>query len=73
MFGENAELEYGGDLKNIDVPYNPFEDWDKYYFKNTSFQKVLKFGFENGYLTESDLKEPCLSWYTLPPIEEIKK
>ncbi|HHT9105593.1 MAG TPA: N-acetyl sugar amidotransferase [Candidatus Wujingus californicus] len=73
MFGENAELEYGGDTKNKDIPYNPYKDWDKYYFKNTSFEKLLKFGFENGYLTKEDTKEPSLKWYTLPPIEEIKE
>jgi len=73
MFGENAELEYGGDLKNREVPYNPFEDWEKYYFKHTTHQKILKFGYENGYLSESDIKEPSNKWYALPPIEEVKK
>lgn len=73
MFGENAELEYGGDLKNKDLPYNPYEDWNKYYFKHTAFEKILKFGYENGYLTEGDLREPSSMWYKLPPIEEIKK
>lgn len=73
MFGENAELEYGGDTKNINKPYNPFEDWEKFYFKHTSFQKLIDFGYENGYLTKEEMKDPSLNWYALPDLEEIKE
>ncbi len=73
MFGENAEVEYGGDKKNADKPYNPFEDWEKFYFKHTMLQKLINFGCENGYLTKEDMNEPSLAWYTLPTIEKIQK
>ncbi len=73
MFGENAELEYGGDTTHAEKPYNPFEDWDKFYFKHTSVQKIINFGLENGYLTKEDMKEPSLLWYALPNIDQIKK
>lgn len=73
MWGENAELEYGGDTKNRDVPYNPIEDFDRYYYKNTSFGKLLKFGHDNGYLDDQDMKDPSLQWYDFPPLDEIKK
>lgn len=73
MFGENAELEYGGNTKNINKPYNSFEDWETFYFKHTSFQKLIHFGYENGYLTKEEMKDPSLSWYSLPDLEEIKE
>ena len=73
MWGENAELEYGGDIKNRDLPYNPIEDWDRFYNKNISFNKLLKTGLELGYLNEKDLKNPSLKWYSTPSIEMLKK
>lgn len=73
MPGENAELEYGGDIKNKDVPYNPLQDFDKYYYKNTSFSKLIKAGYKYGYLDDSDIKDPSLRWYAPPPLPDIEK
>lgn len=73
MYGENAELEYGGNLKNIDQPLNPFEDWEKFYFKHTSTQKLIAFGHKHGYLTDADMQDPSVQWYALPPMEEIQR
>lgn len=73
MWGESAELEYGGDVKHRDKPYNPSEDWERFYFKHTSTQKLLEFGYKNGYLTEGDIKDPSLKWYSVPSIGKMRK
>ena len=55
MYGENGEVEYGGDLKNADVPtHNVTDDMTKHYFSGIVL--FLKF-FER--LTNVDL--PFLS------------
>ena len=72
MWGENAELEYGGDTKNRDLPYNPIEDWDRFYYKNTNFNKLLEKGLELGYLNEKDLKNASLKWYSIPSLTMLK-
>ncbi|UCB56887.1 MAG: N-acetyl sugar amidotransferase [Candidatus Omnitrophota bacterium] len=73
MLGENQELEYVGDTKNVDIPYNPIEDWEGYYHKDTSFKKLLEFGCEHGYLDEEDINDPSLKWYAPPPREKFAK
>lgn len=73
MWGESAELEYGGDVRHRDKPYNPMEEWERFYLKHTSTQKLLEFGCKNAYLTEEEMKDPSLKWYSVPPIEEMKK
>ena len=32
MYGENGEVEYGGDMKNANVPTREVRDHDKHYF-----------------------------------------
>ncbi len=73
MYGEMGDLEYGGDIEDKDLPYDRFEDWEKHYCKDVAFDRLLKFGYENGYLTKEDIKNPSLKHYTLPPLEEVKK
>lgn len=36
MYGENGEVEYGGDMKNAYVPTRNIEDHDKHYFSGKS-------------------------------------
>lgn len=73
MFGENAELEYGGDTKNRDIPYNPIGDWPTIYYRDVGFEKILDFGIRNGYLDESDRADPSLHFYGFPPADKIKQ
>lgn len=73
MLGENAELEYGGDSKKWDIPYNPFVDWLNTSYKGAAFQDVLDFGHTHGYLSDLDMKNPSLRWYSLPKVEEFVK
>lgn len=73
MWGEMAELEYGGDTKNKDIPCNNYEDLEGYVFKNTSLKRLLRFGVENGYLNSEDINEPSLKLSDFPSLEDMKK
>lgn len=63
MYGENGEVEYGGDMKNAFRPTRDIEDHDGHYFSGLPPQ----FWVEHG-ISEADLF-PFMS----PKFEEIKK
>ncbi len=63
MYGENGEVEYGGDMKNANKPTREITDHNKHYFSGMGPEVWTKYG-----LSEEDLKP-----YLAPPIEEIKK
>lgn len=63
MYGENGEVEYGGDMKNAYKPTRTFSDQNRHYFSGMSPEVWTKYG-----LTEEDLKP-----YMAPPIEDIEK
>lgn len=63
MYGENGEVEYGGNMKNAFRPTRDIEDHDDHYFSGLPPQ----FWIEHG-VSESDLY-PFMS----PRFEEIKK
>ena len=45
MYGENGEVEYGGDLKNADVPtHNVTDDMTKHYFSGIHPEDFEKYG-----------------------------
>jgi N-acetyl sugar amidotransferase len=62
MYGENGEVEYGGDMKNAFRPDRTVEDQDEHYFSGLP----PEFWLEHG-LHEGDLK-PFMS----PRIKELK-
>lgn len=63
MYGENGEVEYGGDMKNADSPTREVADHNKHYFSSMPPEVWQKYG-----LTEADLQP-----YMAPPIEEIRE
>ena len=48
MYGENGEVEYGGDMKRAYVPTRVIEDYNKHYFSgiSPSFWKSIIFWVE---------------------------
>lgn len=62
MYGENGEVEYGGDMKNAHKPTREIEDHNKHYFSNMGPEVWKDYG-----LTEADLKP-----YMAPDFEKIK-
>jgi N-acetyl sugar amidotransferase len=73
MFGENGELEYGGSLKNKDLPGQPIGDWVELYHKGARTDEMVKFGVENGYLHKEEQYDPCLKYFAPPEAEELTK
>lgn len=63
MYGENGEVEYGGDMKNAYRPTREVTDQNKHYFSGMGPEVWTKYG-----LTEDDLLP-----YLAPPMEEIKR
>lgn len=62
MYGENGEVEYGGDMKNADLPTREITDHNKHYFSNIPPEKFLEYG-----ITKQDLYP-----YMAPDFEKIK-
>ncbi len=63
MYGENGEVEYGGDMKNAYRPTREITDSDRHYFSGMGPEVWTKYG-----LTEEDLLP-----YMAPKFEDIKK
>ncbi len=63
MYGENGEVEYGGDMKNALRPDRDVQDHDKHYFSGLP----PEFWKEHG-VSEADLKP-----FMAPPYERIRK
>ena len=63
MYGENGEVEYGGDLKNADLPtHNVSDDMMKHYFSGIHPEDFKKYGIDKKKLN-----------YYYPPTEEKAK
>ncbi len=63
MYGENGEVEYGGDMKNAYVPNRPVTDQSKHYFSG----KPPEFWKEHG-ITDADLRP-----YLQPSFDLIRR
>ena len=63
MYGENGEVEYGGDMKNAESPNMQIEDHDEHYFSG----KPPEFWEKHG-ISKSDLMP-----FTAPKYEDILK
>jgi N-acetyl sugar amidotransferase len=73
IYGENGELEYGGTVKYKHRPKEDVEDWEKQYYKGTSFDALVKEGIKLGVFSESILKEPSLQFYKAPEPDLIRE
>jgi len=62
MYGENGEVEYGGDMKNADSPTREITDHNKHYFSSIPPETFLEYG-----ITKQDLYP-----YIAPEFEKIK-
>jgi len=64
MYGENGEVEYGGDMKNAFSPTRDYRaDHKKHYFSGLGPEDYVKYG-----INENDLKA-----YMAPSSEELEK
>ena len=67
MYGENGELEYGGDINTLNFKGMPWDYYDKIYF-SASLDKLSKIAKEHGYFNyyKIDFKEKNLDIFKLP-------
>jgi N-acetyl sugar amidotransferase len=67
MYGENGELEYGGDINTLDFRGMPWDYYDKIYF-SASLDKLSKIAKEHGYFDyyKINFKEKNLDIFKLP-------
>lgn len=74
MYGENGELEYGGDTSTIDFRGMPWDYYEKIYF-STPLEKIIKIAKEDKYFEHYniDFKEKSLDIYNLPHADVLKK
>jgi len=64
MYGENAEVEYGGDMKNADVPsHNVSDDMVKHYFS----------GIDPTYWKNFGITDQELHYYMPPEREDMEQ
>ena len=63
MYGENGEVEYGGDMKNAMRPTRDIEDSDKHYFS----------GLPPEFWVEKGIKSSDLFPFRSPKFEEIQQ
>lgn len=61
MYGENGEVEYGGDMKNANSPTRQIQDHDKHYFS----------GLPPEFWTEHGVSEADLKPFMAPKYEEV--
>ncbi len=63
MYGENGEVEYGGDMKNAYRPTRDLEDATKHYFS----------GLPPEFWVEHGITQQNIASYMSPPMELMKK
>ena len=64
MYGENGEVEYGGDMKNAFKPNRDYiKDPENHYFSGFSPEKMNEYG----------IKSSDLSLYKSPDVEKLEK
>lgn len=61
MYGENGEVEYGGDMKYAKKPYNDFKARDNHYFSNFKLKDWKKY----------NISEEELADFAAPPEKEV--
>lgn len=73
MYGENGELEYGGNTDYKNQPKEGPEDWERSYFKGASIDDLVQVGLERGIYEKRELQEATMEWYRAPRMEVIEE
>ena len=74
FYGENGEVEYGGDSTLENSPGMPWDMVEKIYF-SSPLSKVISAGIKDGYFKKYniDLKKSVSHMFTFPKIKDLKK
>ncbi len=74
MYGENGELEYGGDISTINFKGMPWDWYEKIYF-STPIDNIVKIAKDDGYFKYYDIpfSKGNLNIYDLPNKKDLIK
>ena len=74
FYGENGDVDYGGDPEYLDKPWKPIPAVDTQQNKGAPFRELLDYGLKNkDYLSREDFTESDLIFYDSPSQEELDK
>ncbi|MHC4593547.1 MAG: N-acetyl sugar amidotransferase [Planctomycetota bacterium] len=73
MYGENGEVEYGGSTKYKNKAKEGPEEYEEYYFKGASVDKIINIGLDRGVFNKNEIEPKTFNLYKPPPPEEIIK
>ena len=73
MYGENGELEYGGNTKYKNLPKEGIEEWESQYFRGNNVDRFTEIGLQRGVFEKKELTESELQFYRAPDPNKIIK
>jgi N-acetyl sugar amidotransferase len=73
MYGENGELEYGGNTKYKNLRKEGPEEWEKNYLKGNNIDKIVEIGLQKKVFKKKEVTESELQFYRSPNPEIITK
>lgn len=73
FLGENGPLEYTGEMKNKDTPYEKIEDWSEEYYKGSGLHELVGLGLKKGLFAKEEIQPKTFELYLPPPAEDIKR
>lgn len=72
FLGENGPLEYTGEMKNKDFPYEKIEDWSEEYYKGSGLHELVKAGLQKSIFSKEEIQPKTFELYLPPPAKDIK-
>ena len=73
FFGENGEIEYGGEDKHKNMVEAPMEDWEEIFYKGSSAQKLVDAGLKRNIFTKEEIASSSFDFYQPPKKEDLQR
>ena len=73
VYGENGEVEYGGSVKNKNVPFESVKDWEELYFKGVGVEALIKAGLQTRIFRKSEIEPETFALYRPPSLAKINQ
>ncbi len=73
MYGENGELEYGGNDKYKYLPKEGVEEWENQYFRGNNIDKFIDIGLQKKIFKKNEVNNSDIKFYKSPEPNEILK
>ena len=73
MYGENGELEYGGNDKYKYLPKEGVEEWENQYFRGNNVEKFIDIGLQKKVFQKNEVQSSEIKFYKSPDPNQIIK